>query len=331
MSHCEAVLVGGLDFFFAPAAAAVTAAGHKATWYKAPAEFLANPEALRSADVLYAVGALPVSRKLLTNAPKLRAVISPWTGTEGFDEPAATDLGILVGNGPAPENAESMAEATVMVILACLYDLNGTQRRFREGLSVPFDLTARMLKGKTIGLIGFGGIARGVTQRLSGWGVNFCAYTPRPPVDASVKFLGLDELLAVSDIVCVLVPITPETRNMLNAERLAKMKRGSILINTSRGGIVDEAALYKLVKDGHLANIGLDVFETEPLPMESPLRTLLGAVLTPHYVGHTHESRTTLVEMGVTNVMRVLEGRPPLYLRNPEILEAWRARWGAAS
>jgi phosphoglycerate dehydrogenase-like enzyme len=327
----EAVLVGPQDFFFDPAEAAVTAKGHTVRRYRSSADFLRADNALAHADVLYAVGYLDVSRALLAAAPRLRAVISPWMGTDGFDERAATDLCILVGNGQASENAESMAEATVMMILACLYDLNGTQRRFQEGLSVPPDLQARMLKGKTVGLIGYGGIARGVAQRLSTWGVTFLAYTPRPPADSAMTFVGLAQLLAGSDIVCVLAPLTPETRNMLNAERLASMKKGAILINTSRGGIVDEDALYALVKDGHLANVGLDVFQTEPLPMESPLRTLPGAVLTPHYVGHTHESRSTLIGMGVANVLRVLDGRPPLYLRNPDVLAAWRARWGFAA
>ncbi|MHB1207038.1 MAG: NAD(P)-dependent oxidoreductase, partial [Rhodospirillaceae bacterium] len=272
---------------------------------------------------------LPVSRERLGRAPKLRAVISPWTGTEGFDVRAATDLCILVGNGQIPENTEGMAEATVMLILACLYDLNGAQRKFREGLFTPADLTARMLKGKIVGLIGYGGIARAVTKRLSTWEVEFRAYTPRPPADAApeIRFVALDELLAVSDIVCVLTPLTAETRNLLDAGRLALMKRGSVLINTARGGIIDENAVCALMKEGHLSRVGLDVFETEPLPMNSPLRALPEAVLTPHCVGHTVEARVKLIETGVTNVLRVLEGQPPLYMRNPEILEAWRRRW----
>lgn len=330
MTQREAVLVGALEVFFAPVEAAVAAAGHRFTRYRTASDFLGASDPLRSADVLYAVGSLPVSRELLARAPNLRAVVSPWTGTEGFDERAATDLCILVGNGQIPENAGSMAEATIMMILACLYDLNGAQRRLRDGLPGPTDLPARMLKGKTVGLIGYGGIARGVTRRLSTWDVEFLVHTPRPPADAAVRFVALDELLAVSDIVCLLAPLTAETRRLLNAERLAAMKRGAILINTARGGIVDEDALYALTKDGHLSSVGLDVFETEPLPMDSPLREIPGAVLTPHCVGHTQESRAKLVETGVANVLRVLEGRPPLYVRNPAIVDAWRARWGFA-
>lgn len=327
MSH-EVVLVGAMDFFFDPVAEAVAAKGHTYIRYKTPAEFLANTQALDCASVLYAVGFCPVSRETMARAPSLRAVISPWTGTEGFDEPAATDLGIVVGNGQIPENVDSMAEATVLMILACIYDLNGSQQRFqgRDGWAAP-QLTARLLKGKTIGILGYGGIARGIVQRLGGWGVDFCATTRHPPAETShpVRFLPLEEMLAASDVVCVLTPLTDETRGMLSAKRLALMKRGSILICTSRGGIIDETALAALAAEGHFGAIGLDVFETEPLPKESPLRALLNAVLTPHSVGHTREMRQRMIETGVASVLRVLDGQPPLYVRNPEVLDRWRA------
>jgi phosphoglycerate dehydrogenase-like enzyme len=331
MPH-EVVLVGPMDFFFNPVAEAVTAKGHTAVRYRTPADFAGAKDPLARASVLYAVGFCPVTRPQMAGAPHLRAVISPWTGTEGFDERAATDLGIIVGNGQIPENVESMAEATVLMILAAIYDLDGSQRRFRESdVWSSASLTARMLKGKTIGLLGYGGIARGIVQRLSGWGVGFCATTRHPPADnsQSVRFLPLEDMLAASDIVCVLAPLTEETRGMLGAKRLALMKRGSILICTSRGSIIDEAALVDLARAGHFGAVGLDVFEKEPLPKESPLRELKNAVLTPHSVGHTREMRERLIETGVASVMRVLEGQPPLYVRNPEIVPAWQGRWRA--
>jgi phosphoglycerate dehydrogenase-like enzyme len=317
-----------MDFFFNPVAEAAIAKGHAAVRYKMPADFLANKDALAKAAVLYAVGFCPVTREAMSRASNLRAVISPWTGTEGFDEAAATALGIIVGNGAIPENAESMAEATVMMILACIYDLGGTQQRFKDDLWAIHPLIARMLKGKTIGILGYGGIARGVVQRLTGWGVNFLATARHPPADAAhVHFLPLEDMLAASDVVCVLAPLTDETRGMLSAERLALMKRGAILICTSRGGIIDEAALVKLANQGHFGGVGLDVFAKEPLPKDSPVRGIRNAVLTPHGVGHTREARDQLIETGVASVMRVLEGEPPLYVRNPEILGSWSARW----
>ncbi len=324
----QVVLVGPHDFFFEPAAAAVRAAGHRATRYSSIDDFARQADALDHADVLYAVGYLPVSRERLARAARLRAVISPWTGTDGFDEQAATELGIIVGNGQVPENAESMAEATIMMVLSCLYDFNESQRRLRANIANPPDLTARMLKGKTLGFIGYGGIAREMTARLAGWGVRLLAHTPRPPASArDVSFVGLDELLAASDIVCVLAPLNGSTRNLLDARRLGAAKPGAILVVTSRGGIVDEAALHDLTRRGHFSAVALDVFETEPLPRDSALRDLEKAILTPHCVGLTRESRVRLIETGVSNVMRVLAGGAPLYIRNPQILDAWRARW----
>lgn len=322
------VLVGPHHFFFEPVIQALRPRGARFTYCPALKDFQERPDALDDADVLYAVGYLPVTRAMMARAPRLRAVISPWTGTDGFDEAAATDLGILVGNGQVPENADSMAEATIMMVLSCLYDFNASQRRLRDGVPNPPALTARMLKGRTLGFIGYGGIARAMTARLGGWGVRFQAHTPRPPADVSgVAFVGLDELLATSDIVCVLAPLNDSTRDLLNARRLASTKPGSILVVTSRGGIVDEAALYDLASRGYFGAVALDVFATEPLPMDSPLRRLENAVLTPHCVGLTQDSRAIMVGVGVTNVLNVLEGKAPLYVRNPQILDAWLARW----
>lgn len=326
----HAVLVGPHDFFFAPVEAAVHARGHRFTRYRSLEDFRNRAEALDDADVLYAVSALPVTRERLARAKTLRAVISPWTGTEGFDEGAATEFGILVGNGQSPENAESLAEATIMMVLACLYDFAETQRRLRAGEPNPPTLTAHMLKGKTVGFIGYGGIAKAMTERLAGWGVRLQAHTPRPPAaPGPVAFVGLDQLLATSDVICVLAPLNAGTRNLLDAARLASTKPGAVLAVMSRGGIVDERALCDLVERGHFSAVAMDVFATEPLPMDSPLRTLKRAVLTPHFVGLTQEARVVLIEAGVTNVMRVLAGEAPLYVRNPQILPAWRARWGA--
>jgi phosphoglycerate dehydrogenase-like enzyme len=330
MAAHDVVLVGSLDYYFNPVTEAVIAKGHNVVRYNMPADFAAKPDALDNASVLYAVGYCPVSREVMARAPHLRAVISPWTGTEGFDERAASELGIIVGNGKVPENADGMAEATVLMILACLYDFNTTQQRFRtqEVWAIP-QLTARQLKGKTIGLLGYGEIARGVVDRLAAWGVTFCATTRTPPAENphGIAFLPLEEMLAASDIVCVLAPLTEQTRGMLSAARLKLMKRGSILVCTSRGGIIDEEALVRLDQEGHFNAIGLDVFEKEPLPKDSPLRGLKNAVLTPHSIGLTREMRVKSVEASVANVLRVLEGEAPLYIRNPQILDAWRARW----
>lgn len=325
MSH-EVVLVGAQDYFFDPVAAAVKAKGYTPVRYHSIAAFQAASQPLARAVVVYAASYCPVSREDMAAAPQLRAVISPWTGTEGFDARAATELGIIIGNGHVPENTESLAEGTVLMILACIYDFDGTRERFRRAdWALPL-LSARMLKGKTLGILGYGAIARSIVQRLGGWGVDFVATTRHPPAETShpVRFLPLDDMLRASDVVCVLAPLTAETRGMLDGRRLALMKRGSILIGMSRGGVIDEAALLDLAARDHFGAIGLDVYGTEPLPLDSQIRALKKAVLTPHSIGLTQEARRVQIEAGVVNVTRVLDGTPPLYVCNPEVLARWR-------
>ena len=153
--------------------------------------------------------------------------------------------------------------------------------------------------------------------------------TPRPrEIPGGVEVVSLDELLVSSDVVVVVATLNPETRGLLNAERIAKMKPAAILVNTARGAIIDEAALVAALRRGHLAKVALDVYETEPLPADSPLREISGAVLTPHMVGQTVESEHTLQPAAVENMVRPMEGLPPLYVRNPEVLATWQTRWG---
>ena len=326
MSH-DVVLVGAQDYFFDPVAEAAKAKGYIPVRYRSVEAFRAAQHPLARAVVVFAASYCPVSREDMLAAPHLRAVISPWTGTEGFDERAATELGIVIGNGHVPENTDSLAEGTVLMILACMYDFDGTRERFRRpDWALPL-LSARMLKGKTVGLLGYGAIARGIVERLGAWGVDFLATTRHPPTETShpVRFLPLDDMLRASDVVCVLAPLTAETRGMLDGRRLALMKRGAVLIGMSRGGVIDEAALIELANSGHFGAIGLDVYGTEPLPVDSPMRTLKNAVLTPHSIGLTQEARRVQIDAGVTNVTRVLDGAPPLYVRNPEVLARWRA------
>lgn len=306
--------------------------GHAVVRYANAADFKAAeskaaPPPLADGDVLVALG-MPCTRALLSMA-KLRAVVSPYTGTEFIDVAAATDLGIVVGFGQTPENTIGMAESTIMFILVSLYDLNRSEKMLRANAPRP-PRFARLLRGKTVGLIGLGAVGRAIIERLAGWEARILVATPRPrAVPLGVEVVGLDELLGASDVVVVVSALNAETHGMLNAERLARMKSDAILVNTARGAIIDQAALVAAAKRGHLAKIALDVYETEPLPTDSPLRDLPNAVLTPHMVGQTVESDQTLGAAAVENMVRPMEGRPPLYVRNPEALPAWEARWQA--
>jgi phosphoglycerate dehydrogenase-like enzyme len=319
------------EFVIAPVEKGLRDLGHQVTRYKELAD--ARPAGnglLANADILMPFPEFRSTRAMMTDAPRLRAAISPVTGIDGIDIAAATELRIAVGNVVVPESHESMAEATILMMLSALYDLRGSEFILRNNLpSRP--PVARMVKGRTVGMIGFGQIARAIAARLSGWEMQLQTYAPRlrSPLPDNVKRVDLDELLRTSDIVLVLASLNPDTRKLLNAERLGLLKRGAVLVNTARGAITDEAALFRLAKEGHLRAIAVDVFETEPLPADNPLRELPNAILTGHCVGHTVDTIEAQPRFALESVARVLRGEPPLSLKNPDVLPAWQQRWRA--
>jgi phosphoglycerate dehydrogenase-like enzyme len=321
-----------VGYVFASVEAEFRGRGAGVIRHASEASFLAAPGALATADILYCMGTLPVSRAMLECAPKLRAVVTPFIGTDAFDEGAATALAIVIANGQVPENYLSMAEVTVMLMLAALYNLRDKEDAFRRNLPRPQRQTARMLRGKTVGLIGFGRVARAIADRLAPWEARLLACAPRlhAPLPPHVTRVELDELLRTSDIVSLHANLNDETRGLLDAARLSLLKPDAILINTARGGIVDEAALARWAAANPEAKIVLDVFAAEPLPQDSPLRALPNAVLTPHLVGHTRETAAAVPKAAIENIARALAGQPPLYVRNPAALPAWRRRWSAA-
>ncbi|HVG52406.1 MAG TPA: NAD(P)-dependent oxidoreductase [Xanthobacteraceae bacterium] len=318
------------EFVIAPVEKRLHELGHAVTRYKEIADAVAAGERiLADADVLLPFPEFPSTRALLTNASRLRAAISPVTGIDGIDLTAANDLKIVVGNVLVPESHESMAEATILMMLSALYDLRGSEYLLRNNLpSRP--PVARMAKNRTVGMIGFGHISRAIAARLAGWEMKLQAYAPRlrAPLPENVTRVELDELLRTSDIVLVLASLNAETRKLLNAERLASMKKGAILVNTARGAIVDENAMFRLAKSGHLRTIAVDVFETEPLPADNQLRELPNAILTGHCVGHTIDTIEAQPLFALESIARVLKGEPPLSVKNPDVLPAWRQRWG---
>ena len=180
-------------------------------------------------------------------------------------------------------------------------------------------------------MIGYGSIARAMTVRLAGWGVRLLAWSRHPDRTVTdVFWVELDNLLRDADVVCVLLSLNPGTRGLLDAARLRQMKPNAVLVNTARGGIIDEAALVELSRERPAMRIALDTFATEPLPADSTLRDLPNTILTPHMVGHTVESHAVLPGVAIDAIERVLAGEPPLYVRNPEVIPAWRQRWSRA-
>lgn len=254
---------------------------------------------------------LPCSDSDMSLAPGLRAIVTPSLGYEGIDVDAASRREIAFANGRVTENFESVAEAAMLFILTALYRLRDAEDRLARGEIRSGPARARMLKGKKVGLVGYGHIARSLIERLQGWGTHILVAN-RSALAPSELFEQCDlaTLLAQSDILLPLVPLTDETENLISRERLLAMKPGCILINLSRGGIVDEAALADPAVHGRLGTIGLDVFVTEPLPLDSALRELPDRILTNHEISHTQENLGALFAMAVANIRAAIAGRP---------------------
>lgn len=267
--------------------------------------------------------------EIFDHAPRVRGIVFPTIGTECVDLEAAGKIGIIVAHGPTPQNFNSMGESTVLLMLAMMYDLHGTEDVLRINTPRPKLCRARMMMGKTVGLIGLGRIARSVVERLSGWGVRILATNrsmSTAHVPPGVELVTLEELMRQSDIVSLHATLTPETRHMVGAGQLALMKPDAYLINTARGGLIDDDALLDALRTQRIAGAALDTFEIEPLPMDSPLRQMDNVILTPHMVGHTQEIYTAITPTALENIERIMRGDMPLYCRNPDTEAAWRAR-----
>jgi phosphoglycerate dehydrogenase-like enzyme len=270
-----------------------------------------------------------VSRECLEAGVNLRVGASWVIGTENIDVQAATELGIVIAYGAVPENYLGVAEAVVMLAAALIKRLP-TKLQVTRDMSERLVDTGHMVANSTIGLIGMGNIGKGVARRLQGWGPRLIGYDPyidpQSVESLGVEMVDLETLLQTSDLVSLSVVLTDETRGMINQRTLSLMKPGAYFINTSRGRCVDEKALLDALDSGHLAGAALDVWALEPPGVDNPLRTHPKVLATSHNVGHSTELFAQLPPTAVENILRGLRGEVPVYVRNPEVLPAWRAR-----
>ena len=214
-----------------------------------------------------------------------------------------------------------------MAILGLIRNSFWGDRQLRAGRWMPGDpirleMIGRELGGLTIGIIGLGNVGSAVAKRLDGFGPRVVFADVVAKVLAGARQVDVETLLHESDVVCIHTPLDVDTKGLINAPALSKMKRGAFLVNAARGPIVDEQALIGALRSGHLGGAALDVFEAEPLPLESPLRTLENVVLAPHVGGATLEADARLEEMVSENLLRVLDGLSPLHVVNATALRA---------
>jgi D-3-phosphoglycerate dehydrogenase / 2-oxoglutarate reductase len=252
----------------------------------------------------------PLDRALLGSAaPRLR-VISRWgVGIDNIDLEAARDLGIKVRNTPAVF-ADEVADVAIGYMVLLARGLHTIDANVRVGeWSKPQGVS---LAGRTLGIVGLGSIGRAVAKRGLAMGMTVVGIDPEPKAEAvavelGVHLLGLDEVFQQADVLSLNLPMTAENHHLANPERLARMPRGSFLVNTARGPLVDEAALVAALESGHLAGAALDVFETEPLPGDSPLRRLPSVILGSHNASNTVEAVRRVNRLAIDNLLAVLE------------------------
>lgn len=258
----------------------------------------------------------PVNRPLLERAKRLR-LAQCGAGYDYVDLEEASKRGIYVANA-AGVNKRAVAEHVFALILAWAKRIIPLNSSMRRGEWVKRDHVALELGGKTLGIVGFGHIGLEVAKRALAFEMRVLVVRRRPvvPDGLDVELVDLDTLLRESDIVSINTALTEETRHMIRARELSLMKRDALLVNTSRGGIVDEEALMEALGSRRIAGACLDVYSEEPLPAESLLRRLENVILTPHSAASTKEARENRYELFAENTRRVIEGRSPLNVVN---------------
>ena len=279
-----------------------------------PAELKAR---VADKDALVCLLTDAIDRSVIDSAGRLRVISNVALGYNNIDVPYARSRQIVVTNTP-DVLTESVADFTWALILAITRRLSEGERLLRrgewKGWALDF-LLGTELRGKQLGLVGVGRIGRAVAARAPAFGMKV-AYTTRgsagtPGLGSDAEAMSLDRLLLTSDVVSLHVPLTPETRHLIDQRAFTRMKRSAYLVNTARGPVVDEAALAWALQHHLLSGAALDVYENEPA-VHPDLVQLENVLLVPHLASGTTETRTAMADLAVSNAIAVLEGRPPL-------------------
>jgi D-3-phosphoglycerate dehydrogenase len=283
----------------------------------------------READAIL-VRWVRITPELIRSFVRCKIVIRFGVGFDNIDVNAATEAGIMVGHVP-DYCLDEVSTHAIGLLLAGVRNLTRSQRRLAAGGwdDLPSDKIWRVA-GKTLGLVGFGNIGRAVARKLQGWGVRMLASDPYVDpfraADLGVRLVDLAALCRESDYVSLHVPLLPETRHLISRTEFELMKPGVMIVNTARGPIIDEAALVEALDSGRVAHAGLDVFEHEPLPADSPLRRHLRVTLSDHVAWYSEESEHDLKVSAAQEAVRVAIGGLPRSLANPEVLHRL-GRW----
>ncbi len=284
-------------------------------------------ERVKDCDALVSLLTDPIDAEVFEAAPKLRIVAQYAVGYDNIDVKEATKRGIYVTNTPGVLT-ETTADFAFALLMAAARRVVEADRYVREGKWKvawhPMMMLGYDVHGRTLGIVGMGRIGAAVARRAKGFGMRILYYDMIRREDLEkelgVEYVPLEKLLEESDFVSLHVPLTEETYHMIGEEQLRRMKRTAILVNTSRGKVVDQKALYKALKEGLIAGAGLDVFEQEPIPPDDPLLKLENVVLAPHAASASHETRSRMAEIVAENLIAFKRGEVPPNLVNQDVV-----------
>lgn len=263
----------------------------------------------------------PIGAALMDAAPRLRVIAKHGVGVDNIDIPAATARGIVVATAPSA-NDQAVADLTMALMLSLLRRIPEANASVKSGAWGRF--LGAGLNGKAMGIVGLGRIGQNVARRAKAFGVTLIGSDPVWPEDAArdigIRRVERNDLFAQADLISLHAPLTPETTGLVGEAAIALMKPGVWIVNTSRGRVVDEKAMYEALTSGRVAGYATDVFENEP-PVGSPLLALPNVIATPHMGTHTRESLQLMGDRVVDAVLRVLRGERPEFVMNPDVYD----------
>jgi phosphoglycerate dehydrogenase-like enzyme len=276
-----------------------------------------NDEILAGADVMLITHHNPLDREALEPLQGLKLVQQIGVGVDSIDLVAARELGVPVAN-VSKANDAAVAEYVIMAMIWAMRRMGEAIELESKGtVAVPVMIARGCfeLRGRTLGIVGFGAVAGELAPRARAMGMELLSHdiveVSQQERDLGVRRVAFETVLAESDVVSIHVPLTDRTRHMFGPDELAKMKQGSYLINASRGGIVEEAALADALRSGHLAGAAVDVLEVEPMEPDNPLATAPNVLLTPHMAGSTTDAVNYMLRKSFENCARIAAGEEP--------------------
>ncbi|MCS7125590.1 MAG: D-glycerate dehydrogenase [Aigarchaeota archaeon] len=283
---------------------------------------------IKDVDAIYCTLNERIDREVIDSSPRLKVVGTMSVGVDHIDIDYATSKGVYIVYTPGVLT-ETTADLAFALILSTARRVVETDRIIREGkwklAWAPTMMLGYEVYGKTLGIIGLGRIGAAVARRAKGFRMKILYYDKIRREDLEreleIEFREIDDLLRESDFISIHVPLTNETRHLIGERELRLMKPTAILVNTSRGPVVDEKALVKALREGWIAGAGLDVFEEEPLPPTSPLIEMPNTVLTPHIGSATYDTRNRMAQYAAEGIIKVLKGEEPENLYNREVVK----------